>query len=300
VGVDVLLDGTGDIAHALKDPAPKAVHCEITEEAFNHVKPRSTCRSEVGMESRIPFEPGFNLFVLMGGVVVADDMDVLSLGNIAADQVEKANPFLVAMLFHAGANDFAAEGIHCGEQRGCAIALVIMGHCLAAALLERKPWLSSVQSLDLAFFIAGEDQRVLGRVEVKTDDVFELFLKPLVVGKFEAGHPMRLQTMHRPDASNSGCAYSRSFRHRGPAPVGASCRRVLDRHLHNARADRCCNGRDASRPGLIFENTRNPHAFGTFVMPPACAGDHAKSKWGYLTGDVRQKNNPCVVATLTV
>lgn len=35
----------------------------------------------------------------------------------------------------------------------------------------------------------------------------------------------------------------------------------------------------------------NPHAFGTFVMPPACAGDHAKSKWGYLTGDVRQNQN---------
>ena len=30
----------------------------------------------------------------------------------------------------------------------------------------------------------------------------------------------------------------------------------------------------------------NPHAFGTFVMPPADAGDHAKSEWGYLTGDV--------------
>jgi len=26
-------------------------------------------------------------------------------------------------------------------------------------------------------------------------------------------------------------------------------------------------------------------------MTPACAGDHAKSKWGYLTGDVRQKNS---------
>jgi len=25
-------------------------------------------------------------------------------------------------------------------------------------------------------------------------------------------------------------------------------------------------------------------------MPPARAGDHAKSKWGYLTGDVRQQN----------
>jgi len=39
----------------------------------------------------------------------------------------------------------------------------------------------------------------------------------------------------------------------------------------------------AERAGAV-----NPHAFGTFVMPPAFAGDHAKSKWGYLTGDVRQ------------
>lgn len=266
MGVDVPLDSTGNIAHALKDPSPKAVHCEVTEEALNHVKPRSTCRSEVGMESRIPFEPGFNLFVLMGGVIVADDMDVFSLRNIAADQVEKANPFLVAMLFHAGADDFAAEGIHCGEQRGCAIALVIMGHRLATALLERKPWLSSVQSLDLTFLIAGEDQRVLGRVEIKTDDIFELFLKPLVVGKFETGHPMRLQPMRRPDASNSGCAYSRSFRHRCPAPVRASRRRVLERHLHNARAGRCGNRRDASRTGLVFENT-GKSSLGVAVPP---------------------------------
>lgn len=258
VGIDVPLDSTGDIAHALKDTAPKAIHCKITEEAFNHVKPRSTCRSEVDVESRIPFEPGFDFFVLMGGVIVADDMDVFLLGNIAADQVEKANPFLVAMLFHAGADDFAAKGIHCGKQRGCAIALVIMGHRLASALLEREPWLSSVQSLDLTLLIAGEDQRVLGRVEIKADDVFEFFLKPLVVREFEAGHPMRLQPMRRPDASNSGCTYSRSFGHRGPAPVRASRRGVLDRHLHNARAGRHGNRRDASWPGLIFENTRKP------------------------------------------
>jgi len=258
VGVNVPPDSTGDIVYVLKDPATKAVYCEIAEEAFDHVKPRSTCRSKVGLESRVTFEPGFDLFVLMGGVIVTNDMDVFSVRNIAADQVEKANPFLVAVLFHAGADDFAAERVHRGEQRCCAIALVIVGHCLAAALLERKPWLSSVQSLDLTFLIAGKDQRVLGRVEIKTDDVFELFLKSFVVGKFETGHPMRLQAMRCPDASNTGRAYSRSFRHGGPAPVGASRRRVLERHLHNARAGRCSNRRDASRPGLIFENTRKP------------------------------------------
>jgi len=258
MGVDVLLDSTSDIAHALKDSATETVDCKIAEEAFDHIQPRSTCRSEVGMESRIPLEPGFDLFVLMGGVIVADDMDVLSLGNIAADEVEKANPFLVAMLFHAGADDLAAEGIHCGEQRGRAIALVIMGHRLAAALLERQPWLGPVQSLNLAFLIAGENQRVLGWVEIQTNDVFELFLKSFVVGKFETGHPMGLQSVRGPDAPNTGRAYAGSFRHGGPAPVSASRRRVLERHLHNARAGRCCNRRDASRPRLIFENTRKP------------------------------------------
>ena len=33
-------------------------------------------------------------------------------------------------------------------------------------------------------------------------------------------------------------------------------------------------------------------------MPPAFAGDHAKSKWGYLTGDVRQKNMPSATVHL--
>ena len=258
VGVDVLRDGTGDIAYALKDPATKAVDCEIAEEAFDHVKPRSTSRSEVDVESRIPLEPGFYLFVLMGGIIVADDMDVFSLGNIAADQVEKANPFLVAVLFHAGADNLTAEGIHSGEQRGCAIALVIMSHRLATTLLQRKPRLSPVQSLNLTFLIAGEDQRVLWRVEIETDDVFEFFLKLFVVGKFETGHPMGLQSVRRPDTSYAGCTDSRGFRHGSPAPVGASHRGILERHLHNAGTDRCRNRRNAPRTGLIFENARKP------------------------------------------
>ena len=39
----------------------------------------------------------------------------------------------------------------------------------------------------------------------------------------------------------------------------------------------------------------NPHAFGTFVTHPACAGDHAKSEWGYLTGDVSEEYEPCAI-----
>lgn len=258
MGVDVLLDSISDIAHALKDPSPEAVHCEITEEAFNHVEPGSTCRGEVDVKSRIPFEPSFNLFMFMSGVVITNNMDVLSFGNVVSNQVEKANPFLVTMLLHTGADDFSTERVHRRKQRGRAISLVIMSHSLAAALLERKPWLSSVQSLDLTFLIAGEYQRVLRRVEIKADNVFELFLKMLIVGKFKTGHPMRLQTMRCPDASHGGCTDSRRFRHGSPAPMGASRRSVLNGHLYYARADRCSNRRDASWTRLVFENAWKP------------------------------------------
>lgn len=267
VGVDVLSDGTGDIAHALKNPAPEAVNREIAEEAFDHVKPRGTCRCEMDMESRIPLEPSFDLFVLMGGIVVANDMDVLFLGNIAADQVEEANPFLVAVLFHTGADDLATERIHRGEQRGCSIAFVVVGHCLAAASLEWEPWLSSIQGLDLTFLIAGKNQRMFWWVEIKPDDVFEFFLKPLIVGKLEACHPMRLQTVRRPDAPDAGLADARGLRHGGSTPVCGSRRQIVESHLHNARTGRGCNRRDASRTGLIFENARKPCL--SVAVPPS-------------------------------
>ncbi len=99
--------------------------------------------------------------MLMGRVVVTDDMNLFFRRNIAANQIEEANPFLVAVFVHVCSNDFAAYRIHRGEQRCGAITLVIMGHCLTSTLLERKPGLSPVQGLNLAFLIAGENECVL-------------------------------------------------------------------------------------------------------------------------------------------
>lgn len=127
-----------------------------------------------------------------------------------------------------------------------------MGHCLAAAPLEWKPWLSSIQGLDLTLLITGKNQRMFGRVEIKPDDVFEFFLKPFIVGKLEAGHPMRLQTVRRPDAPDTGLADARGLRYGGSTPVCGSLRQLVECHLHNARTGRGCNRWDASRTGLIL------------------------------------------------
>ena len=41
-------------------------------------------------------------------------------------------------------------GIEGGKQGRGTVALAIVGHCAAAALLHRQPWLGAVQSLNLA------------------------------------------------------------------------------------------------------------------------------------------------------
>jgi len=92
-------DSFSQFIDATKDTPPQAVDREIPEESFNHVKPGSTGRSEVKVESGIAPLPGFDFRMLMGGVIIADDVYLL-VGRCRFDnQVEEADPFLVPVLF---------------------------------------------------------------------------------------------------------------------------------------------------------------------------------------------------------
>jgi hypothetical protein len=51
---------------------------------------------------------------------------------------------------------------------------VVVGHGAGLARLERQPRLGGVERLDLGLLVDREHDRVLGRVDVQTDDVLEL------------------------------------------------------------------------------------------------------------------------------
>ena len=84
----------------------------------------------------VPVEPGVN--VLVGGVVVEDDMDDLAGRDVGFDRIEKANELLMAMALHAAADDPAFQDVERGKQGRGAMALVIVRHCRATALLHRQ------------------------------------------------------------------------------------------------------------------------------------------------------------------
>jgi hypothetical protein len=75
---------------------------------------------------------------------------------------------------HTAPDDLALEDIEGGEQRGGAVALVIMGHGGAAPLLDRQSGLRAVERLDLTFLVDAENHGMSRRIDVEADDILHL------------------------------------------------------------------------------------------------------------------------------
>jgi hypothetical protein len=102
------------------------------------------------MEPLVLFQPALHPFLLVRRVVVADQIDLLVGRNSLIDHAQKPQPLLMTVFLLAQAKDLAAGDIQRSEQGGCAVALVVMGHRLAAAFLESQAGLRAIQRLDLA------------------------------------------------------------------------------------------------------------------------------------------------------
>src|SRR6201982_2825023 len=107
-------------------------------------------------------QPFAYLWMLVGGVVFDDGVDRLALGDLRFDGVEETNELLVPMAFHVASDDSAVEDIECSKQRGGSMTFVVVGHCPGAAGAPRKPGLGTVEDLDLALLVNGEDDRWAG------------------------------------------------------------------------------------------------------------------------------------------
>jgi hypothetical protein len=67
-------------------------------------------------EARMARQPSLDVRMLMGGVVVDDDMDDLAGGDLGFDGIEEANEFLMPVALHAAADNFAFEHVEGGEE----------------------------------------------------------------------------------------------------------------------------------------------------------------------------------------
>jgi hypothetical protein len=71
----------------------------------------------------------------------------------------------------------ATDDVECGKQGRCSVSDVIVRPGAAAALFERQPRLSTIQRLNLRFFIHTEHNGVLRRIQIDADDIEQLLEK---------------------------------------------------------------------------------------------------------------------------
>ena len=109
----------------------------------------------------------------------------------------------MAVLRHTGPNHRSIQRIQRREESRRPIAFVVVGHGASTPWDKRKSRLGSVQRLDLALLVNREDQRVLRRVHIQSNDVVQLFQELRIPAHLEGAGQVRLEAVTPPDSHQS-------------------------------------------------------------------------------------------------
>ena len=193
---------------------------------------------------------------------------ILPAGTLGLDSVQEADEFLMPVPLHAATDNLAFQHVESGEQRGRPVPLVVVGHRLAAALLDRQTRLGAVEGLNLRLLVDRQHDGVRRRIDVEANDVVQFGRKLRIVGQLELAHPVRLEAMstpyplHRTDA-DPGC-----LRHLRTGPVTGRRRRASQRQgdhtFSNLRAQR----RNTRPTRLVPPKARGSFVAETFLPTP--------------------------------
>jgi hypothetical protein len=139
-------------------------------------------RSKVLVVTRMLLLPPLHLLMLVRGVVVTDQVKIRLLSRFAVDLTQELQPPNMAMALQLPRNELSIEHVERGEQRGSAVALVVVGHRRGASLFYGQSRWGALERLQLALLIAAQHQRTLGRLQLRTHDALE-FLDKLCLAR---------------------------------------------------------------------------------------------------------------------
>jgi len=147
--VDIKFDGSDEIGDAFEGSAADAFSCDFSKPTLDEVKPRGTRWDKVQMETRVFLYPAFDAGMLMGGVIVDDEMQVEPRRGLMVYLAQEFEELLVAVATETSSDDSSLKHVECREKRRRAVTDIVMSHGPAAPALERQSRLGAIKSLDL-------------------------------------------------------------------------------------------------------------------------------------------------------
>jgi len=171
------------------------------------------------VEARVAGEPGADGGVLVGGVVVADHMQLAAWVG-AGNLLEEPQKFLVAVARRALVDDPASRDLQRSEQGGGAMSGVVVCALLRASRPHAAHGLGALEGLELGLLVHAQHDRAVGWVQVEPDDVMDLGGQFRVGGELEGPDAPGLDAVLAPDPGDGVAADIKFAGQQAGRPVG--------------------------------------------------------------------------------
>jgi len=113
--IKVVQDGLFQFMDAAEDAAANPFLGEVAEEALDQVEPGSRGGREVQMEARMLAQPGGHVGMLVGRIVVDDEMDRQGLVGLSIESLQELQKLVMTMLRETFADDGAFLHVECSK-----------------------------------------------------------------------------------------------------------------------------------------------------------------------------------------
>ena len=251
------IDGGLEVDEGVEDAALDPTSSEFGEETLDGVQPRTGCWREVEHKPVVAIEPSPNLWMLMGGVIVEDDVDGFVGRDLSVDHVEEADELLVPVTLHITSDHGSVENVQSCEERRGSVTLVIVDHGSQTSFFHRQARLGAVKCLYLAFLIDGQNDGMGRRINIKPNDIAQFSDEVRIARELELPIAVRLQTMRSPDAADRAFTDADRGGHHQGRPMGRLDRRVRQRQRHDALGHVRVQGRNTRRARFVAEKAIN-------------------------------------------
>ena len=111
--IEVGLNVASELADRGETAGADDIGGQIGKEALDKVHPGRGRRCEVHLEAWVPPQPRRDLGVLMGCVVILNEVDVDILWRFAVDLLQKTQPFDVGMALLGARDQAPLKGVEC-------------------------------------------------------------------------------------------------------------------------------------------------------------------------------------------
>jgi hypothetical protein len=167
VVIDVALGVGNLLTYAVKRSAANCLLGNQAEPALDLIQPTRVRRREVHVRARPFGQPRFDFWMLVGRIVVDDQMHLEVRGHCAVNMIQEGDEFLMPMTRLALGDDLASGGIQRGEQRRGAVSDVIMGDTLDLTEPHWQQRLRARQRPTRALLIDTQHQCVGRRAQIQ-------------------------------------------------------------------------------------------------------------------------------------